>query len=152
MANHNPSLIGRCGLYCGACNIYRVYTDKKLDRQKKMAEFFKCKPEQVRCQGCQNLTSGDWCNDCKILQCLDKSKFQYCHECGKIETCDTYQELNRRYDEMPYKNLQRLKEIGETKWLEEKIKRWTCLGCGAPIEYDQDKCTKCNFDLTIIQD
>ena len=146
------ALIGRCGLYCGACDIYRVYVDKKEEEQKKMAEFFKCRPEQVRCQGCQNLTLEDWCSECKILECLNKNKYHYCYECKEIETCDNYQGLNKRYNNIPYKNLKRLKEIDKKKWLEEQIKRWHCPGCGEPIKYDDNKCDDCGFDLKKIGD
>jgi len=86
------------------------------------------------------------------LACLNESNHKYCFECQKNEKCEIYQELNHRYDNVPFQNLKKLQEIGEEKWLGEKIKHWTCPGCGAPIEYDQDKCAKCNFLLTIIQD
>lgn len=150
--NERCALIGRCGLYCGACGIYRVYIDKQEKRQKRMAEYFKCKPEQVRCQGCQNLTPDDWCSECKILLCLDKNDYRYCYECNKIESCDIYQELNGRYENLPFKNLIRLKETGEEKWLKEQTQRWSCRQCGAPLEYEQKNCPKCNFDVTTIKD
>jgi len=145
-------LIGRCGLYCGACDIYRVFVDKKTEKQRRMAEYFKCRPEQVRCQGCQNPTPEDWCYDCKIIKCLEKNGYTYCYECEKIETCEIYQELNGRYNNYPYKNLKRLKEVGKEKWLEEMTKRWTCPQCKAAIEYEDKKCLNCGFDLTTIAD
>jgi hypothetical protein len=145
-------LIGRCGLYCGACDIYRVFVDEKKDKQKRMAAFFKCRPEQVRCQGCQNLTPDDWCSGCKILACLTENGYMYCYECGKIEHCDIYQELNGRYNNHPYKNLERLREVGEKKWLEEQMTRWHCSECGEPLEYSEEICTTCGFNLTKIND
>jgi len=151
MTKNNTSypLIGRCGLYCGACNIYCVYIDEKKEKQKQMAEFFKCRPEQVRCQGCQNLTPDDWCLECKILQCLNRNSYRYCYECNEIETCDIYQEVNRRYDNLPFKNLKRLRESGEDRWLEEQRQRWSCPLCGIALVYDQKKCPQCNCDTAI---
>ena len=148
----NHALVGRCGLYCGACDIYRVFVDKKGERQKRMAEFFKCKPEQVRCQGCQRPTQDDWCLDCKIIKCLNKKGYAYCYECGMIITCDIYQELNKRYNNLPFENLKKLQADGEEKWLKEQICRWTCPQCGAPICYGEKECTTCNSDLTKIPD
>lgn len=146
--NKSHALIGRCGLYCGACDIYRVYSDKKKEKQRRMAQFFKCKPEQVRCQGCQNLTPADWCSECKILACLDRLSFHYCYECDKIESCDVYQELNGRYNNLPYENLMRLKACGEEKWLNEQKERWSCPQCGTPLDYEAKRCPHCNSDRT----
>lgn len=147
--NTSYSLIGRCGLYCGACDIYRVYIDMKKEKQKQMAEFFRCKPEQVRCHGCQNLTSDDWCSGCKILECLDRHTYRYCYECSEIETCDTYQELNGRYKNLPSKNLKRLRVCGEDRWLKEQRKKWSCPHCGTALVYEQTKCPQCNRDAAL---
>jgi len=146
--NMSHALIGRCGLYCGTCDIYRVYLNKEKEKQKRMAEFFRCKPEQVRCQGCQNLTPDDWCSGCKILACLARHSYRYCYECNKIETCDIYQELNGRYDNLPFENLMRLKECGEDRWLKEQRQRWSCPQCGTALAYEQEKCPPCNGDTT----
>ena len=62
------NLIGRCGLYCGACDIHRAYIDKDQEKQKRMAKYFKCKPSQICCHGCQNLDQKSWSTDCKILE------------------------------------------------------------------------------------
>jgi len=64
----NEDLVGRCGLYCGACSIYRAYKDNG-EYLKRIATRFKCSPEKVRCEGCQILTPEFWGNDCKIVQC-----------------------------------------------------------------------------------
>jgi hypothetical protein len=48
----NNSLAGRCGLYCGVCEVYRAYRDlKKL--QKELVKKHNCSPEEVRGEGCQ---------------------------------------------------------------------------------------------------
>ncbi len=143
----SKALIGRCGLYCGACGIYRVYVDNKTQARKKMAEFFKCKAEQIRCQGCQNLTNIDWCFGCKILECLERNRLHYCYECNEIKNCAIYQELNKRYEGMPFKNLERLKQIGEDQWFGEQIEKWRCPNCTAVIQYEQKKCGQCGHEL-----
>ena len=42
----NRNLVGKCGLYCGACGIYRAYKDGGEYRQR-LADFFKC-PQDAR--------------------------------------------------------------------------------------------------------
>ncbi|HIE18590.1 TPA: DUF3795 domain-containing protein [Candidatus Bathyarchaeota archaeon] len=67
MADRN--LIGRCGLYCGACVIYRAYKDDG-DYLRRIDEHFRCPPEKVRCGGCMALTPDCWGYDYEIVQCL----------------------------------------------------------------------------------
>ena len=55
----NKNLVGRCGLYCGACIIYRAYKDSDQLRQK-IAEREKCKPQEIQCEGCQTALTNGW--------------------------------------------------------------------------------------------
>ncbi|MCK4247085.1 MAG: DUF3795 domain-containing protein, partial [Methanomicrobia archaeon] len=48
----NENLVGRCGLYCGACIIYRAYKDSE-ELRRIIAKDNNCKPEEIRCEGCQ---------------------------------------------------------------------------------------------------
>jgi hypothetical protein len=48
----SKNLVGRCGLYCGFCLIYRAGKDSEKLRRA-VARRSKCKPEDVRCEGCQ---------------------------------------------------------------------------------------------------
>jgi len=52
MADKN--LVGRCGLFCGICSVYRAYKDSR-EFQEKIAERYGCLLEEVRCEGCQTL-------------------------------------------------------------------------------------------------
>ncbi|MCK5625386.1 DUF3795 domain-containing protein [Candidatus Bathyarchaeota archaeon] len=55
----NMNLVGRCGFYCGAFNIYRAYKDsEKL--QKIIAEKENRKSEEIRCEGCQKVLINGW--------------------------------------------------------------------------------------------
>jgi len=56
------NLIGRCGFYCGVCEVYRAYKDSK-ELQEKLAKKYNCSPEEVRCEGCQAMD----------IQCLFKA-------------------------------------------------------------------------------
>jgi hypothetical protein len=46
----SKNLVGRCGLYCGFCLIYRAGKDSEKLR-KSVARRSKCKPEDIRCEG-----------------------------------------------------------------------------------------------------
>lgn len=50
----NRNLVGRCGLYCGACIIYRAGKDSERLRRI-IAEQKNCEPEDIRCEGCQTV-------------------------------------------------------------------------------------------------
>ena len=47
-------LAGDCGLYCGACPIYRMYKDRDTEWLEQAArEVFHCQPDDIRCEGCR---------------------------------------------------------------------------------------------------
>lgn len=143
------SLVGRCGLYCGACGIYRAYKDDGRYLQE-VAESFDCSPELVRCEGCQNLTMNCWGHDCRIVSCLKERGFLFCYECGEIDECGQYSSLQEGYKEIGVdlrQNLQRI-ESGDAKgWVEEENKRWRCGACQMPISYHMEECHHCGSKL-----
>lgn len=91
----NPNLTGRCGLYCGICEIYRAYKDSE-ELQRELASKHDCSPQDVRCEGCQAIdVSGwsqekEWGKNCAILQCLNAKELAFCHECDVYNTCQKH--------------------------------------------------------------
>ncbi len=148
------NLVGRCGLYCGACGIYRAYKDGGEYLQK-VADYFKISPEKVRCEGCQVLTPNCWGNDCKIVQCLNAKNFQFCYQCPEYNThnCEEFEKLAQRYlnDNVDLRaNLARIK-AGETEaWLKEMNRRFRCPNCGKPLPVSRinKRCYHCKTDLS----
>ena len=63
----NKSLIGRCGLYCGICEVYRAYKDIGaqyiMSLREELAKQHKCQPEEVRCKGCQAIGVDGWAHE-----------------------------------------------------------------------------------------
>ena len=55
----NRNFVGRCGLYCGACLVYRAYKDSEQLRHK-IAEEEKCESDEIRCEGCQTVLTDGW--------------------------------------------------------------------------------------------
>jgi hypothetical protein len=79
----NENLVGRCGLYCGACIIYRAGKDSEKLRRT-VAEKENCKPDEIRCEGCQTaLANGwdiegeGWGKNCKIVKCLEAKRLVF---------------------------------------------------------------------------
>jgi len=148
-------LVGRCGLYCGACSIYRAYKDGD-EYRKKLAEFFKCPPEKVRCEGCQVLTSECWGNDCKIVRCLSSKGFNFCYECPQFDdkSCEKFEKLAKGYLEEDNVDLRANLAIiksGQVKaWLKERIERFKCPYCGKPLPTGSKKCYHCGKDFAKI--
>ena len=147
-------LVGRCGLYCGACNIYRAYKDdgQYLNR---VAEHFKCAPEKVRCEGCQVLTSECWGNGCKIVQCLNSKGFNFCYECPQFSDkfCEKFEKLAKGYleDNVDIRaNLARIKSEQTAAWLKESKERFKCPSCRKSLPVGAKKCYHCGKVLTTL--
>lgn len=151
----NTNLVGRCGLFCGTCGIYRAYKDSGEYRQR-LANFFKCPPEKVRCEGCQALTPECWGNDCKIVKCLNSKGFKFCYEClDYVErTCEKFEEFSEAYlkeDGVDLRdNLARIKAGKVEEWLKESEEKFRCPHCGKPLSTGafRKKCYHCNENLS----
>ncbi len=148
-------LVGRCGLYCGACVIYRAYKDDG-EYLKGRSERFKCPPEEVRCEGCQTLTPQCWGNECKIVKCLRDKGYQFCHQCAEYadKTCQKYNALAESYleDGVDIRANLNCIQRGETQqWLRENEVKFRCPKCGKLLSVNtiNTRCYHCNADLTI---
>jgi len=150
----NRNLVGRCGLFCGACAIYRAYKDNE-EYVKRLAERFKCPPEKVRCEGCMALTPDSWGYDCKIVQCLRNKGLEFCYQCNKYENmiCEKFEKIAGRYLEEEgvdlRANLERIKKGEIEKWLRESEEKYVCSVCGKPLSLSaiKMKCYHCGADL-----
>ncbi|UCE29007.1 MAG: DUF3795 domain-containing protein [Candidatus Bathyarchaeota archaeon] len=150
----DKNLVGRCGLYCGACGIYRAYRDGGEFRRR-LAEFFKCPPEKVRCEGCQVLTPECWGIDCKIVKCLNVKGLRFCYECADYEshTCKRFEKFSGEYlkeDDVDLRaNLERIKTGEVDEWLEESERKFRCSHCGKPLPTNsfRKKCYHCGKEL-----
>ena len=151
----NTSLMGRCGLYCGACAIYRGYKDNG-EYLKRLSEYFKCPPEKVRCEGCMALTPDSWGYNCKIVQCLRSKGLDFCYQCNNYEnkTCEKYEGLAKAYleeDDVDLRaNLERIRKGNTEEWLRESEEKYKCPACQKPLSIGarRKKCYHCGTDLS----
>lgn len=144
-------LVGRCGLYCGACGIYRAYKDDG-EYLTRLAKHFKCPEEKVRCEGCQALTPDCWGNECKIVQCLKSKGYEFCYECSLYNTrsCEKYEKLAKGYleDNVDIRtNLEKIKSGKTEEWLKESEERFRCPHCRKPLPTGSKRCYHCKKDI-----
>jgi hypothetical protein len=150
----NRNLVGRCGIYCGSCIIHRAYKDSEQLR-KRVAERENCKPEDVRCEGCQTvLTNGwenkEWGKNCKIVNCLEDKGLEFCYECDIYPNCKEFRALadhSLKYGESLAENLEKIKAGEVEEWLEEEAEKWRCLKCGKPISRHLTECHWCGAKI-----
>ena len=145
------NLIGKCGLYCGACSIYRAQRDSDEWRNR-IAEKSNCSSKEVRCNGCGDLTSACWGKGCKIVVCTQAKGFNFCYECPEYESksCSKYESLSERYLNIEVdlrSNLSRIKEGKIDEWLQDSEDIFKCKVCGKPISAWSSECHHCGSKL-----
>lgn len=102
---NNQNLVAPCGLYCGECLGF----------------------QDGRCDGC--ISRKGLClkysKICKIyICCINEKKFRFCYQCDNFP-CKNFKFFIDEYNWIFYvvKNLERVKEIGTKKFLNEEVKR-----------------------------
>jgi len=152
----NKNLVGRCGLYCGACIIYRAYKDGSQKLKEGIAKDNNCKPEDVKCDGCQLVLTSGWENDniwgrnCVIVKCLEGKKLDFCFQCDNYPDCSKFQKwygVFKKYGEDLINNLKQIKNGQIEEWLKEEEEKWKCKNCGKPIAMVLNKCHWCGKEI-----
>ena len=151
----NRNLVGRCGIYCGSCGLYRAYKDGGEYLQK-ISDEWKMPLEKIKCEGCHVLTPSCAGSECKIVHCLNSKGFDYCFECSEYNehSCEKHSELEGRWamDSVDLRaNLERIKAGDIEAWLSECEKDFSCSKCGKPLPVAgwnvMKKCYHCGSDL-----
>lgn len=136
----DTTLSGACGLYGGACSIYRMYKDQDTERLERAArEVFHCQPEEIRCEGCRGPLDHHWSPECRFLACTQERSVTFCHECADFP-CDDLSAFSADHRDIPLSNLHRLAEVGLEVWLAEQEARWRCPACGRPVDIYSETC------------
>lgn len=139
----NKNIIGKCGMYCGACDIY--YATIHPDYQDKLAKHLGCEVNELSCKGCGQLTESCWGYNCGIANCCETHKVASCRECTRFP-CDLltdFAEDAPSHHHTVIENSIRIKDIGEDQWLEEQEKRWSCFHCSHPFRWYTTHCAYC---------
>jgi hypothetical protein len=115
------ALQGRCGLFCGECDIYTAYSTNNLAAQKRIAEEYSrvhgkpITPDQVKCLGCKGTAASLWRTPCKIRVCAEERGVEFCYQCHEY-ACD---KLESFFETNPHAkdNLRTISKIGPDGWL-----------------------------------
>ncbi|MBN1614518.1 MAG: DUF3795 domain-containing protein [Deltaproteobacteria bacterium] len=143
-----------CGLYCGACTIYRARKDGNREGIERIAQamssFIDVTPEELDCDGC--LAGGrltPYCRQCSMRLCAErKHGVTRCSDCPDFP-CSLVTDFNNdgmRHHAEVLDNLRKIAEVGVEAWLEGERKRWLCPHCGSPSDWYARTCFHCGKD------
>ena len=143
----NEPLAAVCGLYCGACALYRARRDNDPQRLEEILKAWNMPEGESYCDGCLgggHLTP--YCRDCKMRQCAEKRPgVTRCGDCPDFP-CHLITDFNNdgmRHHAEALENLVHLRESGAEKWIVEQEERWRCPECRAKMHWYERSCYSC---------
>lgn len=142
-------LAGYCGMFCGACPVYRATVDQDEARLTALAASLGVPRDEVHCMGCRGGTSFCFGGNCRVRACAESKGVDFCTECNAFP-CELSYELIAgapvRCEVL--RNAYRIREIGWEPWLKEQDEHWRCRGCGAQLAYYARTCHVCGREVT----
>ncbi len=147
------SLVGACGIYCGACMIYRAYKDNDERLTQYLTENGLSR-DKIHCEGCVSGDVSVTCVTCSYRDCAKQKGITFCFEC-KDMPCEKIVELvekRSRSNNLPHltlclTNLQTLKQTGIQEWLRKQEGRWKCAKCGRRMNWYSELCPDCGTEF-----
>ena len=144
-------LLSRCGIYCGACYVYRAERDggALLDE---VARRFNVPKSDAGCNGCSGPFEEQWpnCQGCAFKACQRRRSAENCAQCEEVETCPDYEsavEFTAYRGEDIREGMRRIESGDGEGWLREQAERWTCPRCGYPISWYDNVCRMCDWKV-----
>ena len=146
----NPrELAAVCGLYCGACSMYRSRVDGNTARFEKIIERRQMKPEDAVCGGCGSEVLAVHCRNCQLRQCAQEKGITTCAQCPEAP-CPRLTAFSKdgiEHHTHVLANIRRQQEIGLDAWLAEQGSFWRCPNCGAPSDWYTSRCFRCDAEV-----
>ncbi len=144
-------VVGRCGIYCGACPIYRGTRGDK-QAQEFARDAWKTPPNRMTCDGCHNLGPEAHGIACPRRKCMETKGHGYCNECPEYEagTCEKFEAMDRYFckrSESLRRNLERITSGDLNAWLSEEAKKNSCPACSHPVFWEEKRCPGCGKPL-----
>lgn len=144
MRKSNPiteDLIAPCGMNCAICSRYLAHVNDL-----KKSQCIGCRPRNKRCtylfgncEGNKNIAVGN---------------ASFCFECDHYP-CKQIKRMDKRYRDN-YKmsvieNLERIRDVGIQKFMEEQVEKYRCSRCGGLISIHNRKCFKCETVTKLVE-
>jgi hypothetical protein len=145
-------LLSPCGMYCGFCGVYRAHQTGDQGLKEKMAPFYGCRPEQLKCGGC---LSGDlffYCQECAIRGCALGNELEGCHQCGDFPCAKVTDFPFEPARKMILEAIPAWKEMGTQAWLAKEHERHSCIGCGELLIRGATRCPSCKQQVPPMAD
>ena len=140
-----------CGLYCGACTVYRARRDENPKRLEKIlherSRRWKLNADDIDCDGC--LAGGrlmPHCERCRMRQCAEaRLGVSRCADCPEYpcKLISAFADDGMRHHGEVLTNLRRIKEIGAEQWIAEQQERWRCPECSTRLDWYARTCYSC---------
>jgi len=124
----NETFIAPCGMNCGICIGYLR--------------------EKRKCPGYRGDVNVPNCKKCRIKNCkvIENYQYKFCFECDKFP-CRRLKQLDIRYRTKyamsMIENLESIKSIGLSAFVENEKKRWTCPKCDGVVCVHRKFCIYC---------
>lgn len=143
-AGPRPLSVGVCGLYCGACVVWRASHDRADVFRPELAEGTGWQP----CGGCRSGVVQGGCASCDKRACAYERGLVSCADCPELGSPCERLAAFRHYRNRPHladimPNLAVIKASGERAWAIEQRKRWACANCGEPYAWYSPVCPAC---------
>ena len=144
--------VGRCGIYCGACYVYRAQRDGGRFLAE-TAEQQGVPKDRVKCDGCRGPEERLWknCAECSLRECLGEKGLEFCYQCEEFQegTCENYERLSEFCGRRGEDIRASINHISHNKedWLREQREKWRCGICGEPYSWYETVCHHCGSDL-----
>jgi predicted RNA-binding Zn-ribbon protein involved in translation (DUF1610 family) len=147
----DPRLLSRCGIYCGACFIYRAQRDRG-SLLEAMSRRFGVPPAVIKCSGCSGPYEERWrnCQRCNLVACQRKRGQESCGGCPEIDECRDHKYLrdfSAYRGENATEGLRRIISGESEAWLREQEKKWSCPRCGSLAMWYDNVCRRCGETL-----
>lgn len=142
----DKNLIAFCGLYCGACSVFRSVHDRN-------GNYLTDKTAPIpwgACGGCRSDIIADGCRNCDFRDCATERGYRHCGECSDFPCAQlvAFDSDGVRHHAGSIASLQRLNEAGAPVWLEEQAERWKCTACGEPQHWYSRSCAYCGSSFS----
>jgi hypothetical protein len=149
----DKNLVAVCGLYCGACTIYRANQEENEEKLEDFARGLTARTgktfsvDDVRCDGCLSKGRLDlWCRNCQMRVCekLQSGKVR-CSDCNEFPCTrlSNFQNDGMKHHIEIIENLKHLQKMVIETWAAHEEKRWTCPEYKTILSWYDPSCPNC---------